>query len=225
MKRVSFLSLIVLLACTSLAVSLIRQVTTFSMKDPKGVSSILFTLDSPYEPLSGVATDIGGSVAFDPADISKTHGEVIVQTTSLRMTLERMTQHLHSERWLDAERHPEIRFRFSELKNVKQQAASIEELRAGAAGTWSANADGELSLHGVTKRITVPVTITWFPGKLQNRIANLLGDLMVVRSDFSILRSDFGIDGGLPKTIVSDRVEIRVRIVGVAPHPEREVLE
>jgi len=189
------------------------------MKDPKGVSSILFTLDSPYEPLSGIATGIDGSVAFDPADIGATRGEVVVRTDSIRMSRDRMTEHLHSERWLDAERYREIRFRFNALRNVKQSAASVEAIQAGAAGAWSAEAEGELMLHGVTKRITVPVTVTWFPGKLQSRVANMQGDLMVVRANFSIRRSDFGIDGGLPETILSDRIDLRVRIVGVAQKP------
>lgn len=222
MKRILLIPLVLGLVWSSLSVTSAQLATNFSMKDPKGVSSILFTLDSPYEPLSGVATGIDGSVSFDPADIQATGGEVTVQTNSLRMTLERMTEHLHSERWLDAERYPDIRFRFDRLMNVKQHAASVEGIRAGAAGTWSAEAEGELSLHGVTKRIVVPVSITWFPGKLQSRVANMEGDLMVVRSDFSIRRSDFHIDGGLPETIVSDRIDLRVRIVGVAPKTESE---
>lgn len=187
------------------------------MKDPKGVSSILFTLDSPYEPLSGLATGIDGSVKFDPADVAGTEGEVSVRTDSLRMSLDLMTEHLHSATWLNARQFPEIRFRFSSLKNVRQQAASVADIRAGAAGVWSAEAEGDLSLHGVTKRIHVPVTITWFPDKLQNRVANMRGDLMAVRSNFSIFRGDFGIDGGVPDTILSDRIDIQVRIVGVAP--------
>ncbi len=211
--------LTLLLSCASLSFAFVRQATTFSMKDPKGVSSILFTLDSPYEPLSGIATGIDGSVAFDPADVGATRGEVVVRTDSLRMTVGRMTEHLHSERWLDAERYPEIRFRFSALRNVKQSAARVEAIQAGAAGAWSAEAEGELTLHGATKRITVPVSVTWFPGKLQSRVANLQGDLMVVRADFSIRRSDFGIDGGLPETILSDRIDLQVRIVGVAQKP------
>lgn len=200
-----------------LSSAFVCQGITFSMKDPKGVSSILFTLDSPYEPLNGVATGIDGSVTFNPDDPSGTRGEVVVRTDSLRMTLDRMTEHLHSERWLDAARNPEIRFRFTSLKNIKEGAARAEAIQAGAAGAWSAEADGELTLHGVTRRLVVPVSITWFPGKLQNRVANMQGDLMVVRSNFSIRRSDFGIDGGVPETILSDRIDIQVRIVGVAP--------
>ena len=131
------------------------------------------------------------------------------------MTADRMTSQLHSDRWLDAERYSEIRFRFSSLRNFKQQAASVEAIRAGAAGAWSADAEGELSLHGVTRSIVVPVTVPWFPGKLQSRVANLEGDLLVVRSDFSIRRSDFRVDGDLPEAIVSDRIDLRVRIVRV----------
>lgn len=205
-------------ACASIA--LMRPATTFSMKDPKGVSSILFTLDSPYEPLSGLATGIDGSVRFDPADVGATQGAVTVRTDSLRMSLDQLTQHLHSETWLKANRYPEIQFRFSNLKNVKQQAASVADIQAGAAGAWLAEADGELTLHGVTRRLVVPVSITWFPGQLQNRVANMQGDLMVVRSNFSIRRSDFGIDGGVPETILSDRIDIQARIVGVAPESE-----
>jgi len=67
--------LFALLLCASASFGFMRQTTTFSMKDPKGVTSILFTLDSAYEPLRGFATGIDRSVLFEPADVGATLGE------------------------------------------------------------------------------------------------------------------------------------------------------
>ena len=53
--------------------------TEFDFKDPKGVNSISFMLDSLLEPFSGVASGISGKVTFDPADPKATSGPMQVQ--------------------------------------------------------------------------------------------------------------------------------------------------
>ena len=43
------------------------------------------------------------------------------------------------------------------------------------------------------------------------------GDLLVLRSDFKIKRSDYGINSGNNEEKVSDEIEIKLRVAGAAP--------
>jgi polyisoprenoid-binding protein YceI len=53
---------------------------------------------------------------------------------------------------------------------------------------------GTLTITGVSKEIAAPVKLTYFKDKLGQRVPNVEGDPLVMRSTFSIKRSDFGIN-------------------------------
>ena len=65
--------------------------------------------------------------------------------------------------------------------------------------------------------MTVPVRLTYLKGLLikRNRVP---GDLLVLRSDFTIKRSDYGINAGIKEEKVSDEIELKLRVAGAAPH-------
>ena len=68
----------------------------------------------------------------------------------------------------------------------------------------------------MTKKITVPVTLTYLKGMLAKR-NRVPGDLLVLRSDFMIKRSDYNIKPGDNEEKVSDEIEIKLRVAGAAP--------
>jgi polyisoprenoid-binding protein YceI len=118
-----------------------------------------------------------------------------------------MNQHLLSDGWLDAEKYGEITFKADSLANVKKDGDNV-----------SANVTGSLTLHGVTKELTVPVKFTYLPGKLEARSGgSMKGDLLVVRSHFDVSRSDFGIRPGQNEDKVSDTISITISLAGLAP--------
>ena len=43
------------------------------------------------------------------------------------------------------------------------------------------------------------------------------GDLLVLRSDFKVKRSDYNINSGNNEEKVSDEIEIKLRVAGAAP--------
>ncbi|MGL5020036.1 MAG: YceI family protein, partial [Luteolibacter sp.] len=60
--------------------------------------------------------------------------------------------------------------------------------------------------------------ITLLPGKLADRSnGKMQGDLLVVRSSFTIKRSDFKINTEAPTDKVADEIEISLAIAGAAP--------
>jgi polyisoprenoid-binding protein YceI len=116
-----------------------------------------------------------------------------------------MDGHLHGGQWMDAAKYSEITFETKELKNVKT-----------AGDTTTADAVGTITVKGVAKEMTVPVKLTYLKDKLSQRVPNMKGDLLVLRSNFTIKRSDFGINPGAPKDKVSDEIELTLAVAGAA---------
>jgi polyisoprenoid-binding protein YceI len=197
-----------LLLLAGLVGSLTAAPTTFDFKDPKGVNAIQFHLDSLLEPIAGTASGITGSVEFDPAAPAATQGRIVVAANSLVVPNSMMKEHLHGEQWLDVAKHPEITFELGQLENV-QTTDNIT----------TATAKGRFTLKGVTKELTVPVRLTYLKDAYGRRInrPDAGGDLLVVRSEFTITRADFGVQPGRNEERVDPDVKLMVAIVGGAP--------
>ena len=190
-------------------ISAVAAPRTFDFKDPKGVNAIQFHLDSILEPINGTATGVSGKVTFDSADVAATKGEIDVAAHSLKTSNDTMTEHLLSAGWVDAEKHKEISFEFAKLSEVKPSGEN----------KWTAIADGKFTLKGVTKDVSVPVTLSYLPGQAGKRInkPELGGDLLVVRGAFSINRGDFGIKPGENEDKVAPAIQLTFGLVGTAP--------
>ena len=191
----------------ALAGSLSAAPQSFDFKDPKGVNNVQFHLDAPLESISGQGTGISGTVAFDAAKPAATTGRIVLATASLTVGNPTMLEHLQGANWLDAAKHPEIVF---ELTRLDQVVANN--------GVVKGEATGVLTLKGVSKEVTVPVTISHLPGKLGARLnqPDLKGDLLVVRAQFAINRSDFGIQPGQYADKVSERIDLTLSLAGGA---------
>ena len=195
--------LVLLIALGSLAGTAFAASQTFDFKDPKGVNNAVFKLDALLEALSGNATGISGTVTFDP---SAAKGKIIVASSSLHVGNPMQQQHLLSDKWMDAAKYPEISFEAKELKNVKTNG-----------DTTTAEVAGTFTLKGISKEITVPVKFTYLKDKLGQRVPNQKGDLLVIRANFSIKRSDFGIMPGQMEEKVSDTIDLTLSIAGASP--------
>jgi len=73
---------------------------------------------------------------------------------------------MRSSRQLDIEKYPIVRFSSHSLKRIEGESFEIT---------------GEFTLHGVTKLIAVPVTIS-----VENRILKLQGGFSFLQSDYNI---------------------------------------
>ena len=177
----------------------------FDFKDPKGVNTILFKTDAPLESINGTANGISGLVNFDPANPAATKGKIVVTSNSLHVGNPMQKEHLHSDKWLDVKKYPEISFDLGSLKNVKTEN-----------NVTTADAIGTFALHGITKEITLPLKLTYLKDKLKARTGKD-GDLLVLRSNFTIKRSDFGINKGTFEDKVSDDIELTLSLAGAAP--------
>lgn len=195
-----------LLTLTAVSIAASAAPLTFDFKDPKGVNNAVFKLDAPLEAINGSANGVSGTVTFDPANPGATTGKIVVAASSLHVPNPMMKEHMHGEPWLDVAKNKEITFEAKSLGNMK---AAGDNITADVAGT--------LSIRGVSKEVTVPVKFTYLKDKLGLRVPNQKGDLLVIRANFAVKRSDFGINPKAPEDKVSDTIDLTLSIAGASP--------
>jgi polyisoprenoid-binding protein YceI len=204
--KTHLLRIALLCSLTALAVQAAPQ--SFDFKDPKGVNNIQFHLDAPLEAITGSANGVSGTVNFDPAAPAATTGRIVLETKSLTVGNPLMQEHLQSAKWLDVAQFPQITFVASKLANVRTQGAQV-----------LADLTGTLTVKGITKDLTVPVSFTYLPDKLGARLNDekLKGDLLVLRTTFEINRSDFDIMAGKATDKVSETIQLTLALAGASP--------
>ena len=135
-----------------------------------------------------------GTVVYDNADPSKTQFNFEVKTDNIDTDNEKRDKHLKSPDFFDARQVPTITFKSTSVK---------------ASGDNKFEVTGDLTLHGVTKTITVPVTKTGEAdtGKMGYRTGWL--------AEAKIKRSDFGMTYGIQQGAIGDEVSLVISFEAV----------
>ena len=107
---------------------------------------------------------------------------------------------------MDVAKYPEIVFEVGGAKNVKTEG-----------DVTTADITGKMTIKGASKEITVPVKMTYLKDKLGQRVPNQKGDLLVLRSTFTVKRSDFAIGGAKMEEKVSNDIELNLSLAGSSP--------
>ncbi|UCD17124.1 MAG: polyisoprenoid-binding protein [Candidatus Zixiibacteriota bacterium] len=147
--------------------------------------------------VKGGFTDFTGSIMFDTADVSRSSVNVTIKSASINTNDDGRDKHLRSEDFFDVEKFPEITF----------NSTKIEKTEKGLI------AHGNLTMHGVTKNITIPFELT-------GPITDPWGKKRIgVEAGLTLDRKDYGIkwnkildNGGLT---VSDKVKIELNIEAI----------
>lgn len=177
---------------------------SFNFEDPKGVNTIRFTLDAPLESISGTTNGVTGTIDFDIDNPEQTSGTIRVDATSITVPNPVMQDHIHGEKWLNTSINDTITFTTKSLSNVVKKD---EVVTAAVKGTFT--------LNGVSKELTLPVTFTYLPGKLADRSnGQMQGDLLVLRANFSVNRSEFGIMPGQATDKVAEEIFLTLALAG-----------
>ena len=178
---------------------------TFDFKDPKNVNNIIFQMDAPLESINGSGDSISGKVEFDPSKPENTKGKIILDAKSLHVGNPVLKEHMHGKDWLDVEKFPLIHFSLNQLQNIKRDGINI-----------NADAHGKMTIRNITLDMKVPVKLTYLKGMLEKR-NRVKGDLLVIRSKFSVKRDDFNIQAGQNLEKVANDIEISLNVAGAAP--------
>ncbi len=116
-----------------------------------------------------------------------------------------MTKVLHSEDWIDEKKYPNVTFVFKRLNKTLSAKGNVFEV----------DVTGEFTLKGITKELNLPVTLTYLPNELKARNHKGDGDLLVLRTKFTIDRTAFGIKPEMGGSQVAKDIQINVSIVGL----------
>jgi polyisoprenoid-binding protein YceI len=173
------------------------------------LSTATFTSEALLETVTGTSTAVTGTITTDLNDASKTTGSISFPVTSLSTGIDMRDEHLHSAQWLNAAEFPNITFAIKSL-NV---TSANKKFAHGAA--VDAQVTGDITIHGVTKSVTVPVRATYY--EITNPqiagTAYLDGNVLRIETSFKINASDFGISIPEPlRTKVSNELSLTVRV-------------
>lgn len=131
--------------------------------------------------------DFTGTVTVDGENV--TGIDFTVQLPALVSDAEKLTEHLKSADFFEVDKHPTATFKAAEVKAASGADGSTHEVA------------GDLTLRGVTKRITFPAKITVTPGEV------------VGSAEFAINRKEFGIVyPGKPDDLIQDNVVLKVEL-------------
>ncbi len=149
--------------------------------DPKN-SKIEFVGAKITKSHDGGFRDFAGTLKLaEPVEQSQV--EVTIQTASLWADAEKLTKHLKSPDFFDVERYPTAQF------------SSTKIVATGDGHTIT----GDLTLHGVTKRISFPAKVSASASEVS------------AQAEFAINRQDFGITyPGMPDDLIRDKVVIKL---------------
>ena len=119
---------------------------------------------------------IGGTFVVDEVDPSASKFDITIKTESIDTANAQRDAHLKNADFFNAKQFPVIAFKSKTVKTGAEKG--------------SFEVAGDLTLHGVTKPITVKITHTGTAKSPQGTIAGIL-------STFTIKRSDYGMKGML----------------------------
>ena len=129
-----------------------------------------------------------GEIQLVDSDPVRSSVELSIDATSLWADNEKLTGHLKSPDFFDVETHPTAGFQSTEINPDGDHYQMV----------------GNLTLHGITKKISFPAHIT------------VEESVVTAEAEFSILRFDFGIEyEGKADDLIRDAVLIQLKLVGV----------
>lgn len=136
---------------------------------------------------TGSFGDFAGQINYAGSP-ETSHVNITIKTDSITADAPDLTKHLKTPDFFDVAKFPEATFVSTAIKPGGENGATH-------------TVTGNLTMHGVTKSITFPATITVTP------------DAATVESSFSINRKDFGINyAGAADNLIRDNVVLNLHV-------------
>lgn len=172
--------------------------------DP-GHSEVSFQIRHMVSQVRGRFNAFSGTVQMDPKNLAGSSVEFKIKADSIDTNVADRDKHLRGADFFDTEKFPEITFK---SKSVK------------AAGKDKYNVTGTLTMHGVSKDITLPVTFLgeakdpWGGTRAGFETATTLN-----RKDFGIVWNKAVDNGGV---LLGDDVKVEINLETTKGTPEKK---
>ena len=132
-----------------------------------------------------------GEVKLVDGDPTRSSVHLTIDTTTIWSDNDKLTGHLKSADFFEVDTYPEASFHSTTIQPAADGGFEVT---------------GDLTLHGVTKSITFPASVTVADGKVS------------ANAEFVLMRSDFGIVyPGKPDDLIRDEVVVRFDLQAATP--------
>jgi len=148
-----------------LTISVVFAADTYTI-DPNHTS---FTFTVKHMMISNVPGEFDkfdGQITYSPADLANSKANVTIDVSSINTRIEKRDTHLKSTDFFDAAKFPTITF-----VSTKFTPGAIT---------------GNLTMKGVTKEVTIPVTISGPVDEMGHQAIGITGSVTVNRQDYGI---------------------------------------
>jgi polyisoprenoid-binding protein YceI len=176
---------------------------TYSI-DP-GHSEVSFTVRHMVTKVRGRFNDFAGKINMDTKNLAASSVDFHVKTTSVDTAVPDRDKHLRTADFFDVEKYPEITFKSDSIKATGKDKYAVT---------------GTLTLHGVSKKVTLPVT---FLGQAKDPWG---GTRAGFETSTTLNRKDYGIvwnkavdNGGV---LLGDDVTVDINIEAKVDAPAAE---
>jgi polyisoprenoid-binding protein YceI len=171
----------------ALAVALLLPLAAQAQLHQTGIdrahSEINFTAASRLLDAHGEFDKWDADVAVDSANPERSIVRITIDASSVNTRVAMRDNHLKSPAFFDVATYPTIVFQSKSIARTGEKAGTIT---------------GDLTMHGVTKPVTVPVTAVFYGGG-RGRF----------RGTFTLNRSEWGVNGQSQMNPIEDAVEVQ----------------
>jgi polyisoprenoid-binding protein YceI len=191
MKFIRNILLASLLALPLLTQSVLAQ-ETWTVDKPHSTAN--FKVRHFTANVIGAFSDFDGTINLDRENPAKSSVELTIQSASIDTNNENRDKHLRSADFFEVEQFPTITFKSTAVTPKGKDAFEVT---------------GDLTMHGVTKRITLPVTFGGFAKTQHGEKAGFEVETTLNRKDYGIVWNRALDEGGF---MLSDDVKVTINL-------------
>jgi len=166
----------------------------------KSHATVLFQVRHFMTEVTGKFKEVEGTIRIDRERPENSSVEFTIQATSIDTSEPKRDEHLRSADFFDAATHPAITFKSTSVRPTGKDTYDVT---------------GDLTMRGVTKRITLPVTVL---GELTdpwgNRRIGFATSTTINRQEYGVSWNKVLDQGGF---MLSDDVKVSINLEAVRP--------
>jgi polyisoprenoid-binding protein YceI len=160
-------------------------------------------VDDAFETIDGTTTKLTGTIVADPANPAGSSVELAVDLAAIDTGINLRDSDIR-EKYTEPKKFPQATFK---SVSVTSQTSAITPNQP-----IEVTVTGDFSLHGVTKRIVVPVRVVLVPESDITKSTRGAGDWIHATAKFPVKLSDFGIH--IPTSFANDTIAVRLDVYG-----------